>query len=114
MTLSLPACWYGRPALEAAAAALAGRARCVLRRAGPVHRVTVRPGALAGEFLDEALNAELRALVVADARPTTGPVLARVFSAGFTAVPKDPLEEMEPQVAEARAEETAALLARAR
>lgn len=118
--LSLSAFWYGRPALEAAAAALSGRGRAALSTARGVHRVTLKPAgktaprALAALFLDEALNAQLRAEVVEAARPLTGPVLARVFASGFTAVPKDPLEEMEPAVAEARAEETAALLARAR
>lgn len=117
--LSLSAAWYGRPALEAAAAALSERGRAVLATARGVHRVTLKPSgrtaprALAALFLDEALNAQLRAEVVEGARPLTGPLLARVFASGFTAVPKDPLEEMEPAVAEARAEETAALLARA-
>ncbi|TBR23582.1 hypothetical protein EPO15_05675 [bacterium] len=118
--LALSAAWYGRPALEAAAAALAGRAYVSLVTARGTHRVTLRATGkasargLAGEFLDEALNAQLRSEVVDAARATTGPVLASVFTAGFTAVPKDPLEEMDPAVAQARAAETAALQARAR
>ena len=117
--LSLSAAWYGRSALEAAAALLAGRARCDLVFGRAAYRVTLtalgKAGAqaLAGEFLDEALNAQLREEVVAEARAFSGPVLASVFTVGFTAVPKDPLEEMDPAVAASREQETAALLARA-
>lgn len=117
--LTLSAAWYERPALEAAAEVLAGRARCAIVFGRGGHRVTLTPvgraspRTLAGDFLDEALNAQLRAEVVSEARPFTGPVLAVVFTEGFTAVPKDPLGEMDPAVAQLREDETAALMARA-
>lgn len=118
--LTLSGVWYERPALEAAAEVLAGRARCAIVFGRGAHRVTLTPvgratpRTLAGDFLDEALNAQLRAEVVAEARLFTGPVLAVVFTEGFTAVPKDPLGEMDPAVAQLREDETAALMARAR
>lgn len=118
--LRLEAAWYGREAVDAAAAALAGRARVSLSTAGGVHGIRLTPlggkdgAALAGAFLDEALNHQLRSELVALGRSATAPVLARVLRAGFTAVPKDPLEEMDKAVAAERAAETEALVARAR
>lgn len=118
--LRLEAAWYGREAVDAAAAALAGRARVSLGTAGGVHSVRLTPlggkdaAALAGAFLDEALNHQLRSELVALQRGATAPVLARVLRSGFSAVPKDPLEEMDKAVAAERAAATEALVAAAR
>ncbi|MBI5598010.1 MAG: hypothetical protein HY928_18160 [Elusimicrobia bacterium] len=118
--LRLEAAWYAREAVDAAAASLAGRARVALKTEGGVHTVRLTPvrgkdaAALAGDFLDEALNHQLRSELVALARPATAPVLARTLRAGFTAVPKDPLEEMDKALAAEREAETAALAAKAR
>ena len=117
--LTLEAAWYGRAALEAAASALAGRALVSTVTVRGKHRVTIEPlkrvpeAPLVGLYLDEALNHQLREEVVALNRPVAGPVLAQVYMAGFAAVPKDPLEEMDKQLAAERAAETAALLAEA-
>lgn len=118
--LRLEAVWYAREAVDAAAASLAGRARVSLKTEGGIHTVRLAPvrgkgaAALAGAFLDEALNHQLRSELVALERGSTAPVLARVLRSGFSAVPKDPLEEMDKAVAAERAAETAALAAKAR
>ena len=118
--LTLDAEWYGRNALDAAASALAGRAVVSTVTGRGKHKVTIEPvrrvseALLVGLFLDEALNHQLREEVVALNRPVAGPVLAQVYTAGFTAVPKDPLEEMDKQLAAERAAETEALLKEAR
>ncbi|MBI3297879.1 MAG: hypothetical protein HYZ75_06935 [Elusimicrobia bacterium] len=111
--LRLETAWYGREALAAAAAAVSGRGRVAVVSTKAAHLVTLSAArgldALVGRFLDEALNSQLRSEVVALNRPAAAPVLGQVLAAGFTAVPKDPLEEMDPAVAKARADETAAL-----
>lgn len=113
--LRLESAWYSREALDAAVTAMGCRATVKVVSTKSAHLVTLRQRgkgglrALAGAFLDEALNHQLRAEVAALNKPVTAPVLGQVLRAGFTAVPKDPLEEMDPVVAQARAAETKAL-----
>ena len=113
---------YPLESLQAAAAALEGKVRASFRKGtARAHCVNLRGCGgrlplrkLAGEFLNEALSHQHRQELIRLQRGLTQPVLARLLAQGFHAVPKDPLEQMEPQVKEDRARETRALLAQAR
>jgi len=106
---------YPRAVLKAAAAALADRARVELRAAGRGRtRVDVLPRALEGDFLNEALSALYRARVAALEGPFAERIVERVLRSGFVSAPKDPLEEMDPALAESRRRQVDELLARSR
>lgn len=117
---SIPKSVYPRACLAGAALALGRRARVGLASDGRRWRVEVEPegrgdaDALLGELLNEALSQALRAAAVRDAKPLIAAVAGRLLAKGFPAAPADPLEQLEPQVRLDRAEETAALLDRAR
>lgn len=113
--------FYSRENLRAAALILGDRARVLLAAAqghyrvelsGPAGAAALR--AAAGDFLNEALSHAYRQRVVRFNRPLSGPFFSRLFREGFPAVPPDPLEGLEPQVALDRRAETDALLARAK
>ncbi|MDP3540850.1 MAG: hypothetical protein Q8T11_00120 [Elusimicrobiota bacterium] len=114
---------YGAEALAAGALALGTRAQVFVDETKKAFSVEIRPAAalpasgllaLAGEFLNEALNHEYRQRVVQANAPLTQAVFAPLFAKGFPAVPADPLEELEPQVKADRARELEELLERAR
>jgi hypothetical protein len=117
---SLPKSVYPRASLAAAALALGRRARVSLTASGTRWRVAVSaeeggaPAALLGEFLNEALSHERREARIKSVKPLAAAVVGRLLARGFPAALPDPLEELEPQVRLDRAEEAAALLARAR
>jgi hypothetical protein len=116
----LPKSVYPRAALAAAALALGRRARVSLAPDGTRWRVALRAkdkddgDALLGEYLNEALSQARRRARLREVRPFAAAVVARLLARGFVAAPVDPLEQLEPQVRLDRAEETAALLERAR
>lgn len=105
---------YGADALAAGALVLGKRAKVFVDEKKSHFSVEVVPSALAGEFLNEALNFEYRRRVIAANAPLTSAVLAPLFAKGFPAVPADPLEELEPQVKADRAKDLEDLLAQAR
>lgn len=114
---------YGAEALAAGALALGTRAQVFVGETKAAFSVEIRPAsplpapallALAGEFLNEALNHEYRQRVVQANAPLTQAVFAPLFAKGFPAVPADPLEELEPQVKSDRARDLEELLAQAR
>ncbi len=114
---------YGAEALAAGALALGTRAQVFVDETKTAFSVEIRPAsalpaaallALAGEFLNEALNHEYRQRVVQANAPLTQAVFAPLFAKGFPAVPADPLEELEPQVKADRARDLEELLERAR
>lgn len=121
LTLGKPL--YGAEALAAGALALGTRAQVFADEKRTSFSVEIKPAsalpaarllALAGEFLNEALNHEYRQRVVQANAPLTQAVFAPLFAKGFPEVPADPLEELEPQVKADRARDLAELLARAR
>lgn len=123
VVLSLGRPPYGSEALAAGALALGARARVFVTETKAAFAVEIEPAkalppakarALAGEFLNEALNHEYRQRVVAFHAPLTQAALAPLLAKGFPAVPPDPLEELEPQVKADRARELAELLREAR
>ncbi|HEX4046422.1 MAG TPA: hypothetical protein VH309_01230 [Elusimicrobiota bacterium] len=117
---SLPKSVYPRVSLAAAALALGRRARVGLSGGARRWRVEVSPegrgdaAALLGEFLNEALSHARRQALLKEVKPFAAVVVARLIEKGFPAAPADPLEQLEPQVRLDRAEETSALLDRAR
>jgi hypothetical protein len=108
---SLPKALYPRESLAHAAAVV--DARVGLASSGRRWLLSVEPAALEGEFLNEALSHARRQARLREARAVASAVAARLMS-GFPAAPADPLEQLEPQVRLDRAEETSALLERAR
>lgn len=114
---SLPKSLYRREWLEAAAAGLSG-AEVSVSASGARWAVRVTARARAAEKLGELLNAALARAARADRLAEDGDrvsaVAMRLLSEGFPPAPLDPLEQLEPQVRADRAEETAALLARAK
>ncbi len=106
--VSLPQSLYPRESLVHAASVVE-KARVGLAAKGKRWALTVEPAALLGPFLNEALSHARRA----QARAETTAVVGRLL-AGFPAAAADPLEQLEPQVRLDRAEETTALLERAR
>ena len=123
--LEIDAGIYSKESLDAATVSLSDRLRTVIRKAASGFGVAVKgasktkegPAAvreLAGEFLNESLNHEYRRRVIEFNGPITKPMLARVFHKLFFNVPKDPLEQLEPQVREDRMNETLALQKEAR
>jgi hypothetical protein len=117
---SIPKSVYPRASLAAAALTLGRRARVGLAPEGRRWRVEVAAEgrgdaeALLGALLNEALSHALRAAALKDAKSLIAAVAGRLLAKGFPAAPADPLEQLEPQVRLDRAEETAALLDRAR
>ena len=117
---SLPKSVYPKASLSAAAIAVGRRARVSLSGAGSRWLVEVSPegrgdaAALLGELLNEALSHARRQALLKEVKPFAAAVVARLLGMGFPASPPDPLEQLEPQVRLDRAEETAALLDRAR
>ena len=111
---------YPRASMAAAALALGRRARVTLSAEGRNWRVAVSTAGradvetLLGEFFNEALSHARRQARLKQVKPLIAAFAARLLSRGFPAVPPDPLEQLEPQVRLDRAEETAALLERAR
>lgn len=114
---------YGAESLAAGALALGTRAQVFVGETKTAFSVEVKPAralpaaallALAGEFLNEALNHEYRQRVVQANAPLTQAVFAPLFAKGFPAVPADPLEELEPQVRADRVRDLEELLAQAR
>lgn len=117
---SVPKSVYPRASLAAAALALGRRARVGLAADGGRWRVEVGlegrgdAAALLGEFLNEALSHALRQAALRESKPLIAAVAGRLLAKGFPPAPADPLEQLEPQVRLDRAEETTALLERAR
>jgi hypothetical protein len=117
---SVPKSVYPRASLAAAAIVLGRRARAGLSGDGKRWRVEVAAegrgdsAALLGELLNEALSHARRQARLKEAKPFAAAVVARLLANGFPPAPADPLEQLEPQVRVDRAEETAALLGRAR
>jgi hypothetical protein len=117
---SLPKSVYPRASLAAAALALGRRAEVSLSGGRGRWRVEVAPqgrgdaAALLGEFLNEALSHARRQARLKEVKPFAAAVVARLIAKGFPAAPADPLEQLEPQVRLDRAEETSALMDRAR
>ena len=117
---SVPKSVYSRAALAAAALVLGSRARVSLSGAPRRWRVELSPAgrgsadALLGELLNEALSYARRQARLKEVRPFAAVVVSRLLGKGFRAAPPDPLEQLEPQVRLDRAEETSALLDRAR
>jgi hypothetical protein len=116
---SLPKSVYPRAALAAAALALGGRARVTLAPDGARWKVALEADgrdadALLGELLNEALSHALRQALLKEERALVAAVVGRLLEKGFPPAPADPLEQLEPQVRLDRAEETSALLERAR
>lgn len=117
---SVPKSVYPRASLAAAALALGRRASVGLSGDGKRWRVEVASegradtAALLGELLNEALSHARRQARLKDVKPFAAAVVARLLANGFPPAPADPLEQLEPQVARDRAEETSALLGRAR
>ena len=114
---------YGAESLAAGALALGTRAQVFVDESKAAFAIEVAPAgklapaaalALAGEFLNAALNHEYRQRVVAANAPLTQAVFSPLFAKGFPAVPADPLEELEPQVRIDRARDLEELLAKAR
>lgn len=116
---TLPRRLYSRESLAAAAAMLGGRARVGLAPSGRRWLLSVEPAArgdarlLLGELLNEALSHARRQARLREARDEASAVTMRLLGS-FRSAPADPLEELEPQVRLDRAEETSALLERAR
>jgi len=117
---SVPKSVYPRASLAAAALALGRRARVGLSGDGKRWLVEAAPEGrgdaeeLLGELLNEALSHARRQARLKEAKPFAAAVVARLLGKGFPAAPADPLEQLEPQVRLDRAEETSALLDRAR
>lgn len=114
---------YGAEGLAAGALALGTRAQVSVDETKTAFVVEIAPAAplppaellaLAGEFLNEALNHEYRQRVVRANAPLTQAVFGPLFAKGFPAVPADPLEELEPTVKADRARDLEELLAQAR
>lgn len=123
MKLKLGRPLYSAESLAAGALALGTRAQVFVSESKAAFSVEIKPAAkaspagllaLAGEFLNEALNHEYRQRVVRANAPLTQAVFAPLFAKGFPVVPADPLEELEPQVKADRARDLAELLAQAR
>lgn len=119
-TASVPKSLYPRAALAAAALTLGARAQVGLASEGRRWRVEVHPAgrgdgaALLGELLNAAFSHARRQALLKENKPLVAAVVGRILEKGFPAAPADPLEQLEPQVRLDRAEETAALLERAR
>jgi hypothetical protein len=117
---SVPKSVYPRASLAAAALALGRRASVGLSGGGGRWLVEVHPegrgdaAALLGELLNEALSHARRQSRLKEAKPFAAAIVARLLGSGFPPAPADPLEQLEPQVRLDRAEETSALLDRAR
>jgi len=117
---SLPKSVYPKASLAAAALTLGRRARVGLASDGKRWRVEVAAegrgdaAALLGELLNEALSHALRQTALKESRALVAAVVGRLLAKGFPAAPADPLEQLEPQVRLDRAEETSALIERAR
>lgn len=121
--LSLGKAPYDAEALAAGALALGTRAQVFVEEGKAAYAVEIEPAAklaapaafaLAGEFLNEALNHAYRQRVVAAHAPLTQAVFAPLLAKGFPPTPADPLEELEPQVKLDRARDVEDLLAQAR
>ncbi len=117
---SVPKSLYPRAALAAGALALGTRAQVGLLSDGKRWGVEVAASgrgdaaALLGELLNAALAHARRQALLKESKPLVAAVVGRLLGKGFPPAPADPLEQLEPQVRVDRAEETAALLARAR
>jgi hypothetical protein len=116
-TVLLPRSAYDRASIEAAALVVGDWVETRLSARGRFFSVELRtPGGRAalervvGVFLDEALAHAARRRVAREGAPFADAALARAFERGFAAVPADPLEQLEPQVAEDRRGEIARLL----
>ena len=114
---------YGAEGLAAGALALGTRAQVSVDETKTAFLIEIVPAgaltpaqltALAGEFLNEALNYEYRQRVVRENSPLTQAVFAPLFAKGFPAMPADPLEELEPTVKADRARDIEELLLQAR
>lgn len=114
---------YPLESLQAAAQGLGDGVEVHLEEKGRLRLVEIRLArpsaagrlpALAGGFADAALNHAYRQRVVRFHGPRSAAVLARLFARGFTPVPADPLEQLEPQVRLDRARDAQALLDEAR
>jgi hypothetical protein len=111
---------YSGEDAAAAALALGARARVELGARGRwlVARLTPAPGedaaALEGEFLNEALAHRCRREVRGLLGPLADAVDAAVRSEGFPPPSEDPLEQLEPAVAEDRRRDLERLGAEAR
>lgn len=117
---SVPKSLYPRASLAAGALALGTRARAALASDGERWVVEVEAegagdaAALLAELLDAALAHERRQALLKREKPLVAAVVGRLLEKGFPPAPADPLEQLEPQVRADRAEDTAALLERAR
>lgn len=118
--LTFPRSAYSREALEAAALAVGEGAQA--RLSSTVKAFSVELSADAGQaaleravgvFLDEALAHEARRAAAREGRAFSDAALARAAERGLAAVPPDPLEALEPHVAEDRRAEIARLLSEA-
>lgn len=114
MSFRLPRAVYEREDLEAAALRLGEDAAASLSATKTHFVVSVEPASAGGRFLDAALNHMHRRRVIAFHSALTSAVLSRLLSERFPAPRPDPLEQLEPQVAEDRRRETEALLESAR
>ena len=114
---------YPRESLEAGALVLGERAEVRLtpqarhfeveiNGTGRTSEAALR--ALVGEFLNEALSHTYRQKVIRFHAASVQPALVRVLREGFSAMPEDPLEMLEPQVRADRRRETKELFAQAK
>lgn len=117
--LTLSSALYEEGDLRAAALAVAGAGQARMTRTKGAFVVELAPSkrggakALAAEFAAEALAQAYRRRLLALSQERAAGLLAGALERGFAPLPADPLEQLEPQVAEDRARDTAALLARA-
>lgn len=115
--LVFPRSAYSREALEAAALAVGELAQARLSSTAKVFSVELSASGgkaalerAVGVFLDEALAHEARRAAAREGSAFSEAALARAVERGLAAVPPDPLEALEPQVAEDRRVEIARLL----
>lgn len=116
-TLKLPKSVYGRDSLEAAALAAGEGVEARLSARGRffVVELSARGGKAeleraVGVFSDEALCHAARQRLIKEGAALSGAALSRAIERGLAAMPPDPLEQLEPQVAQDRREELARLL----
>lgn len=118
LTVKVSAAHYPEESLRAGLNVLDGDVSMSLTGRGATRTVTLEWSDMGprdlevarGEFLNEALSHAYRQTLIKFNAELTAAVLGRFFAKSFPEIPPDPLEGLEPQVAEDRKAETEALI----